>query len=586
MSPSFIFPKLKTSWYHQQKGCRRRLGCLFVAFLLLLLLLCGLLFLALAPAQAAEGEPLSVILIIDNSHSVFTETDPDGLRLSAVRLFLTSLSLHPDAELHQAGLIFFGSRAETAVPLQPLADSSFGTRDHLLSPPSPSTAMGWTNPVAALTLAREQLVSATPNGRSAILLFTDGHPEWSDSPTVAETTAYMDALQATGQQLSQDNITLFTIILQNNQTDDLQPWLPLWRAISEATPSGQLLQIEHPTQLPDLYHTLVTALTGQQTAGLILQAAITNEQAELFTFTVPPNLTQLTLLISKSNPNQHIALYPANTSPQTAISIPGQYISQDNNSLEGGWIIDDPLPGLWQVEVSGEGNIAIWEDYQLLLPIPSPKAAITLAPTAPSPTLTAVPPTPSPQPSAFRTIPSPTLQPTSPPQNNISTFPTQPPAFNTPPAPIAPSAPPNWLWLLVLPILLPIGIYLWKQPTHLPIVTGNLRILAGPGTSTGQHQIELDTLKKSAITIGQSPADIPLLGATARLTLQPSTDHNNLPTIRIWGSTETLLNGSSLTQETTVEDNAQIMIPPNHQLRYENLRLRAAQRTWKANSYH
>lgn len=582
MPPSFIFPNLKTSWYRQQRGCRRRLGCLLVFFMLLLLLLCGLLFLALAPTQAADAEPLSVILIIDSSHSVFTETDPDGLRLTAARLFLASLSLHQDVAQHQAGLIFFGSQAETAVPLQPLADSSFSTHDLLLSPPSPSTAMGWTNPVAALTLAREQLVSATPNGRSAILLFTDGHPEWNDAPTIAETAAYMDALQTEGQQIAQANITLFTILLQSNQSTDLQPWLPLWQAISEATPAGQLLQIEQPAQLPNLYHALLTTLIGQPTNGLILQTTIPDAQRQTFTLTVPPNRSQMILLISKSDPNQQVAIHPAGNSSQTAVSTTTQHISPDNNVLEEGWVFAAPPPGLWQIEVTGEGSIAIWEDYQLILPTLALETIIALPTTVPSLAITAVPPAPTRYPTPFATTLPPTSQPTHPSEGHASPLLTQSPTPDTPPPSVAPTSPSKWFWLLILPLLLPATIYLWKhQHTPPTVVTGNLRILAGPGTPTGQPQIELDTLRKAAITIGQPPADIPLIGATASLTLQPGTDHENLPTIRIRGNEETLLNGRSLIQETTIEDNAHITIPPNHQLRYENLRLRADRRSWK-----
>ncbi|MCA9963157.1 MAG: VWA domain-containing protein [Anaerolineales bacterium] len=588
MTTPFDFPNLKNHWHYRQKGCRRRFGCAITAMIVFLLILCGLLALAIRTAQAAETIPLSVILIIDNSHSVFTETDPDGLRFTAARLFLTALGIHEDADRHQAGLIFFGSQAETAVSLHTLAPTATHQYDHFLTSLSSATAMGWTNPVAALSLAREQLVHSgdlgIANGRSAILLLTDGKPEWRDNPTASETEAYMADLLAEGEQLAQANITLFTILLRGSHPDNddvLAPWLPIWQTISRNTPSGQLWQIEQPNLLPSLYHDLLTTLTQQQTAGAVVQTALAEESAQQFPFLVPDDLANMTLMIQKSNPQQQLLIRPEHGEPLTAVSPTIRHHSQTNGTEEF-WQIELPTPGLWQIDVTGSGQITVWEDYELLptvtatmIPTTIPVSPTALAPHLPpftvaiSPTMTTTPPMPTA--SATRVVVP-------------SIHSTQTPAPQQAAAPTLPK-PSRWLWLLLPFLVVVAAVYGWQRHQARPLaaVSGTLFILSGGDTSTERQQIELDTFKKPAVTIGQAPADIALIGATATLTIQLDTTLNEMPIMRVSGDDGIQLNGRFLTQPMSLHDNAHLLIPPNYTVRYENLRLRAIQRNWQIN---
>ncbi len=595
MTTPFDFPNLKTHWQTRQKGCRRRLGCAITAMIVFLLIVCGLLALAIRTAQAAESVPLSIILILDNSHSVFAETDPDGLRFTAARLFLTALSIQEDADQHQAGLIFFGSQAETAVSLHTLAPPATNRHDHFLTSLSSATAMGWTNPVAALSLAREQLVhsgdSGIANGRSAILLLTDGHPEWGDNPTPAETEAYMAALLAEGEAVAQANITLFTILLRGSHHDDeaMTLWLPVWQTISRNTPSGQLWQIEQPGLLPSVYHDLLTALTQQLTAGAIVQTTVAQDSPQQFSFLVPADLASMTLMIHKSNPLQQLLIRPEQGDPLTAVlpathlpatrplttrPLTTRHISQTNGT-ELFWQIDLPTPGLWQIDVAGAGELTIWEDYELLPPATATSApTVTMAPPTPStPTVSpfsvVISPTMTASPTAYLLFPDPrSIQPPEPQQDAPTTSP----------------SPPYWLWLAPFLVVVT-AVYGWHRYQASPsaTVSGNLYILSGDNLSLEGQHIELDTFKKRALTIGQAPADIALPGASERLTIEVDTTLNDMPIMRISGGDSSQLNGRFLTQPMSLHDNAHLTIPPNHKLRYENLRLRAIQRNWQIN---
>ena len=139
------------------KGCRQwSLGCLLIV-LLFVGLLCGLLTFLLKPrsVSAAGEEPLAVWLLIDNSNSMYEKdgvgSDPDLLRLDAARLFLSYLGVDEQDLVHQAGVIFFGTGAETVVPLTPLTDDE--NRAALFSQISDPPRMGWTDHLVALQLA-------------------------------------------------------------------------------------------------------------------------------------------------------------------------------------------------------------------------------------------------------------------------------------------------------------------------------------------------------------------------------------------------------------------------------------------------
>ncbi|MFQ5436772.1 MAG: hypothetical protein ACE5FD_18100, partial [Anaerolineae bacterium] len=112
---------------------------------------------------------------------------------------------------HRAGVIFFGSTAETAVPLTPLTDSD--RRHDLFNRIADPPRMGWTDHLAALALAQSQLANDTVPSRPAIILLTDGKPEWANEPAAAEQAATAMAAQCIflqmGSQLGQKGENAF-----------------------------------------------------------------------------------------------------------------------------------------------------------------------------------------------------------------------------------------------------------------------------------------------------------------------------------------------------------------------------------------
>ena len=427
-----------------RRAGRRASGCC-LTLVLLLLLACGILFglsfvlARRAGAQSAGPEPVRVLLLIDNSNSMWEKegigSDPDLLRMRAARLFVSYLGVDAVGAGHWLGVIFFGGQPDPIAPIMPLADDN--SRAAVLQRLDDPPRMGWTNPHLALASAADMLqTDAGSPGRQAVVLFTDGKPETSDSPTPGEQERLVQELEADAQRLAAANVTLFVVLLQNSATDadpQIQKvFVPAWQAAAAATPGGRLYQVRQAGDLLDIYHHIAVSLTGRQAQGVVVRTQV--ESSLTAPLQVEPGLAQLVLAVVKDRPDQEIViLIPDGTAlaaGQPGVSHSGRF----DAGLEQVWLVDDPQPGPWQLLLTGPGSVTIWKDV-CPAPTPSPTPSISPAPTtAPPPTWTTLPPPPpsiTPRPtSTFVPTPSPTrirdvspLPPAAPPVSDPGTPP-------------------------------------------------------------------------------------------------------------------------------------------------------------------
>lgn len=587
-----------------KRSCRRiSIGCLLL-FLLLFGGLCALFSLWLAPAQARSLDdfpprPLHVWLLIDNSNSMFelggVGSDPDLLRLDAARLFLTYLGVDEPGLIHQAGVIFFGREAQLAVPLTPLTDDA--QRAALLTEISTPTRLGWTDPLAALQMAGMEIEAAGGDGRSAIILLTDGKPELSSFQSPEDTAAYLEALQGQSDQFRQAGIPLFLILLANEVTDNdpsiAEVWQPLWQSMSQATPPGRYFIARSAADLPDIYHAIVVALTGRESEGVVLSATV-DDRAE-GALRVSPGLAQLTLVISKSDPTQKVTIETAAGETLTPGSPLVRRAGQGQETPEEVWVIEQPVGGDWLVRIEGSGQIIIWQDYKRL--------PATVTPTA----LPATPPTETPLAPPTDVAPPTSGEPTPMPAGATATalLASSSSATGTPTATItqtaaltdfgllatavpettAPLAPRRWsLWLLGGSLLLAgvAGGLFWLYRARQPRVSGSVRILGENGRLP--RVLDLDARRQTAVTIGKPPADIPLPGSVWQATIRPGLNVNGAPQMVIEGPGDLTLNDAPLSRPTPLFDMATIDLGGGVRIRYEDLRLRrmARQNGWSA----
>jgi hypothetical protein len=412
-----------------RRAKRRLTGCC-LAILLGLLLACGALFglsfylARRAGAQGPDAASLEVMLLVDNSNSMWEKSgvgsDPDLLRIEAARLFITYLGVDSRGPAHRLGMIFFGGQAQLVVPPTPLADDARRAEIYQLIADPPR--MGWTDPQAALELAAETLrTSDAASVARAVVLLTDGKPEWSTSPTAQEQAEAIARLRETGARFAADDVPLFIVLLQNEATDAdpeiEEVFVPLWQAMARTTPPGRFFRARRSEDLLDIYHEIVVALTGRQTSGVVVQTQVQAETLEQIP--IEPGLAQVTFVIRKSDPSLQVRILRPDGQPLTP-DVPGvRYggqpearLSSTVGSREEVWAVDNPEPGDWQIHINGQGTVTVWKDFYPAPATPTPSATHTPTP-SPTFTPTASPtPTPTLSPTATRT-PSPTVTPTS-----------------------------------------------------------------------------------------------------------------------------------------------------------------------------
>ncbi len=577
----------------RRSGCRRRgVGC-FLLLLVLAALFCGaVIWLIKPPTVAADDipEPLAVWLLIDNSNSMYEKggigSDPEFLRLDAARLFLSYLGVDEQDVDHQAAVIFFGTGADTAVPLTPLTNDQ--QRADLFAQIADPPRMGWTDHLAALQLAGEEIAEES-DGRPVIILLTDGKPEWPELADVAAQTAYRNALQAQGETLAAAGIPLFIILLANETTAHdtaiAAVWQPLWQEMSQAVPPGRFFIAQKARDLLPIYHEIVAALAGEQTAGAVLETDVPMGGAN-FMFSVQPNLAQLTLVISKADPAQEVTVETAAGEALTPTSPHVRRAGGGLNTTEEVWVVEQPPSGDWTVRITGAGRIAIWQDYKLLPPIaaPSPTVAASTQPPTNTPPLSTA--TPKPLPTYTPTpVPSTSTPETASPERGRLPSVIEGAIILTPPEKLHPTAvkttpnEPRWqLWTLGSLLFLTVvgGGVSWTLKNRQPRVSGALRILGGGPLP--ERVIDLDGMRKTAVTLGKPPSDIPLTGAEIQATISPGKLVNEVRQMLLSGDANLTLDDRRVAAFAQLSDSAIVNLGGGVRVRYENLRLRRAER--------
>ena len=578
-----LFSTMVASWRQRmgrkRRGCRRMsLGC---ASLLLLLLLaaCGLLFwiMVLQPQTAAAASlppsnSLAVTLLVDNSNSMFElggqGSDPELLRLDAARLFISYLGVdNPQAD-HTCSVIFFGSEAQVVVPMTRLADDQRRQDMYQLIQNPPR--MGWTDHAAALALAQSQPPAEGIGRQSAYILLTDGKPDWSNEATEAEKHAYAARLRQVSQQLAQSETPLFIILLANEATDadpDIaRIWQPLWQDMAATTAPGQFYEARQAEDLISIYHDIVVLLTGGQSAPPFIQEMVPEDGLNE-TIMVEENLARLTLVISKSEVDQVVAIRQPDGKLLTRVAPNVRFAGGGDDVREEIWVIDAPVAGSWALTINGPGRVTVWQDAWPVAPTPTPLATFTATlvqtPTAqPSTTMTPTIPVRPTQIATIQAVAAVEIVKTALPQ----------------PSPKVVDEPAPWGWwgggtLLVM------ATAVWAARRHSQrqrvIVTGTLRHLAGPGFVSGLHTLDLDSWQRPALQIGSHAADVTLADADVSFTLAAQAASGGELTLVIRGEAGVRLNDLPLINEQPLQD-ADVITVGHTRLRYENLRLRQA----------
>jgi len=358
---------------------RWKRGCcfLFASLLIAAVLACAAIFVLLynAYAQAGAG-PLDIVLVVDHSNSMWelggVGSDPNLLRVDAADLFISYLGVDSGTGGHRLAVVHFGSEAELAVPLTPLEGSAqrAAVRQAIADP----QRMGWTDPLAALALAYEELFDssrADPSRRPAVVLLSDGKPERSVNPDPAATAAYLAGLRALVDRFAGQGCPIFTVALANAATDAdpaiQTTYRNLWQEVAALTPPAEYHQARAPKDLLRVYHDVVARLSGVEVKPPAIEAEVTGP----VTYRVPveAGLARLTLVVLKTGPSIKARVLRPGGAALRAGDPDVRYAGQPGEGREEVWAVRMPRPGEWTVELDGQGHVVVWKDVS---PLPSP----------------------------------------------------------------------------------------------------------------------------------------------------------------------------------------------------------------------
>lgn len=506
-------------------------GCALM-MLLLALLLAGIIGFVLAnQAHAADPPPgdsppvpasydgYDVVLVVDQSPSMWEcdgiGSDPDMLRVDAVRLFISYLGADRGGTIYRVGLVHFGGQAEEMAPLTNLADDAM--RRQLAQAAENPQPIAWTDPLAGLIKARDMLAAGgRTHSRPIVVLLTDGEPAWPDGGA-PELSTYRDALRQTAQTFGSQGGALFIIQLTNPGTSCNQRvqanWLDLWAEMAAST-GGDLFTATGAGDLLPAYLGVLRRLTGVAESAVLADKV---EAPPAATLEVPvyvdESLASMTLVIWKEQPATHVALEnPAGVLLQG--NEPGVSVTGDpGRSREEVWRVERPALGAWRVLLTGPGKVTVWQD-RAPLPTPTPTNTPTATPTrtnTPTPTLTPTSTatstwTPTPTPTGTATFtPAPTATPTTRPAPLITPAVTASAAIGDASSPDR--APPrSRVWPILASLLLLTGLggggLAWSRRRG-PQLSGELTPLSGPDGQPLPMPWPLQTKRRRRITLGR-----------------------------------------------------------------------------------
>jgi hypothetical protein len=483
------------------------LTCLVVTLILLVIAI-AVLLLSWHKAEAATARlPVpgsEIIVAIDQSGSMSDcegepGSDPQWLRQDAARLLVSYLGADSLRTTYRVGVIDFGGTTRQVAPLTDLRDEA-ARRDLVQRVSLAPEPIGWTDPLAALQVARQMLQASTSQAERTVVLLTDGAPAWQGKSS-SDDLRYQAQLRQEIGAYADEQITLFMVLLQGTPNDCNRNvadyWLSLWQELTDSTPKGSLYQVANNTDLLPTYHAIVRQMVGATDSRQLLGAEPIHTSRPVEAPAVVEQIVEGVVLTILKQGDVTVTLFKPDGSP-AASGEPG--VTMVETAQETIYYLTAPTPGHWTVRVEGQGQASVFQD-QIGIPQPTATATPTITPlptATPAPTLTPLPtatasPTSLPTETSTATAsPTATTSPTAtetPVPTVTETATAQPTATHTAtmtPTPV-PLPPPNrtgrtWLlWSVAIFIaIVGAGGVIGRQRSRGAYLTGELVMMAAP----------------------------------------------------------------------------------------------------------
>lgn len=235
----------------------------FYYFFILLVL--GIFFVSFSVVLHAQGKgrkPIDMMLVIDNSGSMFPKSknypnyagnDADFLRITGANLFIARLGFgEPQATEYQVGVVNLGYPSRLMSPLQPVSTQARDALATIIAKPKPEN---YTEMVPALKIAYEQLNSSNHRAGNlpAIILITDGRP----TPAEGQTD---DEIAKLVQQYP--DIPIFVMLLQNpdKSSPEFERYIEFWQQMQANNSNIYSYRIFDDSEIENTYNKIIAQL--------------------------------------------------------------------------------------------------------------------------------------------------------------------------------------------------------------------------------------------------------------------------------------------------------------------------------------
>ncbi len=219
---------------------------------------------AFGQASIQIHQPLDVMLVIDNSGSMFppdqtcfgceSGNDPQFLRLTGASLFIAGLGLgESNSKDYQVGVISLGdARPELISPLR----SAPEVRDTLAKAINAPTPKATTYLIPALKLAYAQLKDAPqrrPGNQPAVVVLTDGEPYPSAGQSQSDIQKLVEAYP---------DVPLFFILLQNpaKKSDTLENYTRFWEGMQRRNDQVRTYRANNTSEITRTFDEIIARL--------------------------------------------------------------------------------------------------------------------------------------------------------------------------------------------------------------------------------------------------------------------------------------------------------------------------------------
>jgi len=332
--------------------------------------------------QHREVPNLDVIMVIDESETMWNHTDTEGVRVNTVNFFIDMLSSERSGSPHRLGIVAFGT--EPSIIPYTLLDSQAAAEGLKTEYAAMHKRMGshkdeeYTDINQALRAVLEMIEQeGDPSRKPAIILVSDGqptNPEVSEKKGRDTITAYLDEtrsiLEPLGDYPFADNICpstrgvpLYMVgiglakLEESSSPDFMALYREFWREVS-ARAGGYYKEADRLQELQG-----ISAYIFSELICTPATPAVAVRSPQVLEYQVYDSYFQIFFTISaKENPELEATIYRPQedgTAGGPALSQGEPGVSWQSNDIDyevWGVRYTEPWAGTWQVVLEGEGR--------------------------------------------------------------------------------------------------------------------------------------------------------------------------------------------------------------------------------------